>query len=319
MVTTTKQTNANNRLYTCLAGLRMCTPLIAISGIFGTDYADVSPDLPGLGAVVTKSVTQTARTGNTEPRVIELRAGLLNAIGLHNPGVHVFIEREIPKYRCLETPVIASVAGNTAGEYVECAALLSACDEVHGIELNVSCPNVEKGVQFGSDAGMLEGLVTQVRQVVHDKPLIVKLTPNVTDIAIPALAAINGGADAISLINTIHGMAIDIDRQQPKLGNIGGGLSGIGVHPVAVYMVHRCYTMCCRSHSIPIIGMGGVATAEDALELILAGATCVGIGTAMFRDPNVFAVVAKGMEQYLQCKDESSVSAIIGRAASDCI
>jgi len=307
--------HTENRLAANLAGIPLRTPLLAMSGIFGTDYAALLPGLPSFGAVITKSITLQPRPGNETPRLAELRTGLLNAIGLQNPGVEAFIARELPKYAVLEVPVIASVAGGCAEDYVACARLLAAQEAVCGIELNVSCPNVKKGVQFGSDAGMLEHLVAQVRPVVQGKPLIVKLTPNVADITAPARAAINGGADVISLINTIHGMAIDLERQKPILGNIAGGYSGPGVHPVAVYMVYRCYTECCRAHNIPILGMGGVSTPEDALELLLAGATCVGIGTALFRDPHVFEIVAKGIDEYLRCHCETSVHGLIGKAA----
>lgn len=302
-------------LETKVAGVRMRTPLMAMSGIFGTDYTELLRDMPGVGSIVTKSVTLNPRLGNREPRIIETRAGLLNAIGLHNPGIDGFLDHEIPKLRALEVPVVVSVAGSNVNEYVECCARVAPLDEVEAIELNVSCPNVEKGVQFGCDGGILEELVAKVRPVVDGKTLIVKLTPNVTDIAVPAQAAINGGADAISLINTLHGMAIDLETMKPSLGNEKGGLSGIGIHPVAVYMVHRCYSVCCKKNKIPIIGIGGVASWEEAVELMLAGAACVGIGTAMFRDPMIFEAVAKGIEDYLVKKGESSVSAIVGRAA----
>ncbi|MHB9024516.1 MAG: dihydroorotate dehydrogenase [Armatimonadota bacterium] len=302
-------------LETELAGIRLRTPLVPVSGIFGIDYAALLPGLPGVGAVVTKTITREPRQGNREPRVIEIRGGLLNAIGLHNPGVDAFIERELPKYRALDVPVIVSIAGKTDDDFVECATRLCGLDGVRGIEMNVSCPNVEKGVQFGSDGCMLESLVGNVRKVVSGIPLIVKLTPNVTDITVPAMAAINAGADALALINTLHGMAIDLNTQQPKLGNVAGGLSGGAVHPLAVYMIYKCYTACCRQHNIPIIGIGGVSTTEDALEMLLAGATCVGVGTAMFRDPRVCERIAAGIEDYLCCRNELSVASIIGKAA----
>ncbi len=308
-------TAADNILASQLAGIRLASPLVVASGIFGPDYAELVPGLPGVGAVITKTITREPRSGNKEPRVVETRAGILNAIGLQNPGVHTFIAREIPKYRRLDIPVIASIAGNTIEDYRTCATLLASLDEVRGIELNVSCPNVKNGVMFGSDACMLEELVGIVKGCMGGKPLIVKLTPNVTDIAVPARAAIDGGANAISLINTLHGMAIDVKTQRPILGNRVGGYSGIGVHPVAVYLVHRCYTAVCRERFIPILGLGGVATAEDALELLLAGATCVGVGTALFRTPNVCATIAAGIATYLRDRCEESVTAIIGKAA----
>lgn len=268
-----------------IGDLRMRTPLMAVSGIFGIDYHTLSPELPGVGAVVTKSVTVEPRTGNPVPKIVPTPGGLLNSIGLENPGIYRFISENIPKLRVLEVPIIASVAGRNIEEYVKCSSLLAPRIEIDAIELNVSCPNVDNGgLEFGCDPKSLYRLVVKVRQSIGSKTLIVKLTPNVTDIALPAKAAIDAGADAISLINTLRGMAIDLITWKPKLGNRVGGLSGEVIHPVATYMVYRCYTSCCRENNIPIIGMGGVSSGEAALELILAGATSVGIGTAMFRD-----------------------------------
>jgi dihydroorotate dehydrogenase (NAD+) catalytic subunit len=302
-------------LDTTLGSLRLETPLLSASGIYGLDYEQLGACRPYMGAAVTKSVTLHPRQGNPEPRIAETRAGMLNAIGLQNPGIAAFVAEEIPKLRALEVPVIASVAGEEIDEYVQCAEILSAREEIHAIELNVSCPNVEKGgIEFGCDESVLEDLVARVRKVVLGKTLIVKLTPNVTDIAAIARAAIRGGAGALCVINTLRGMAIDVEAQKPALGNRIGGLSGIGIHPVAVYAVYKCYTSCCRKNDIPIIGLGGVTNAGEALELILAGATCVGIGTAMFRKPNVFEDVAKGIQDYLQRKRETSISNLIGRA-----
>jgi dihydroorotate dehydrogenase (NAD+) catalytic subunit len=304
----------NSSLASDLAGLRLASPLVVVSGIYGPDYADLVPGLPGVGAVITKTITLEPRAGNPEPRVAETRAGIINAIGLMNPGVDGFLAREMPKYRDLGVPTIASIAGRTVEDYLACAELLAPVDTVRGIELNVSCPNVKNGVMFGSDACMLEELVGRVKAVMGGKPLIAKLTPNVTDIALTARAAVNGGADALSLINTVHGMRIDIARQTPVLGNRVGGYSGPGIHPIAVYMVHRAYTAVCREHGIPILGVGGVATAEDALELLLVGAACVGVGTAMFRDPNACDTIARGITAYLDARCESSVAALIGKA-----
>jgi len=279
------------------------------------DYEQLAASRPYMGAAVTKSVTLHPRQGNPEPRIVETRAGMINAIGLQNPGIAAFVTDELPKLRTLEVPVIASIAGEEIDEYVQCAEILAPRDEIHAIELNVSCPNVEKGgIEFGCDEAVLEDLVTRVRKVSLGKTLIVKLTPNVTDIAAIAGAAIRGGANALCVINTLRGMAIDIERQKPALANKIGGLSGIGIHPVAVYAVYKCYTSCCKKNDIPIIGLGGVTTAAEAIELILAGATCVGIGTAMFRTPNVFEDVAKGMQAYLKRKEIGSISEIIGKA-----
>ncbi len=298
-----------------LGGLRLGTPFVSASGIYGLDYEQLAGCVPYMSAAVTKTVTLHPRAGNPEPRIVETRAGMLNAIGLQNPGIAAFVAEEIPKLRALEVPVIASVAGSEIDEYVQCAQILNAREEIHAIELNVSCPNVERGgIEFGCDPSVLEDLVTRVKKVVPGKTLIVKLTPNVTDIAATAQAAINGGANALCVINTLRGMAIDVEQQRPALANRIGGLSGIGIHPVAVYAVYKCYTSCCRKNNIDIVGLGGVTNADEALELILAGATCVGIGTAMFRQPDVFADVAKGILAYMKRKDVKAVSELVGKA-----
>ena len=298
-----------------LGGLRLGTPLVSASGVYSLEYEQLAACAPYMSAAITKSVTLHPRAGNPEPRIAETRAGMLNAIGLQNPGIAAFVAEEIPKLRALEVPVIASVAGSEIDEYVQCAEILNAREEIHAIELNVSCPNVEKGgIEFGCDPSVLEELVGKVKKVVPGKTLIVKLTPNVTDIAAIAQAAVDGGANALCVINTLRGMAIDVEKQKPALANRVGGLSGIGIHPVAVYAVYKCYTSCCKKNNIGIIGLGGVTSAGEALELILAGATCVGIGTAMFREPNVFEDVAKGIQAYLKRKGEKSVSELIGKA-----
>lgn len=310
-------------LETKIGNLRMRTPLMALSGVFGIEYLTLLPGLKGIGAVVTKSVTLLPRTGNRLPRIIPTPAGLLNSIGLHNPGIEGFLSEAIPQLRVLEVPIIASVAGSNVDEYVECSRLLAPRDEIDAIELNVSCPNIERGgMEFGCDPLMLSRLVTKVRKAVENKTLIVKLTPNVTDIALPAQAAVDSGADAISLINTLRGMAIDINTWSPKLGNQVGGLSGQAIHPVAVYMVHRCYTSCCRNYHIPIIGIGGVSSGEEALELILAGATCVGVGTAMFRDQyeakeekkSIFQRIEEDLIEYMEERNEiKDISNLVGK------
>ncbi len=302
-------------LETRLGSLRLETPLLSASGVYGLDYEALAASRPWMGAAVLKSVSLHPRAGNPEPRIVETRAGMLNAIGIQNPGIAAFVAEEIPKLRKLEVPVIASVSGSEIDEYVQCAEILAPREEIHAIELNVSCPNLEKGgIEFGCDEAVLEDLVARVRKVVLGKTLIVKLTPNVTDIAAIAQAAIRGGAGALCVINTLRGMAIDVETQKPALGNRIGGLSGIGIHPVAVYAVYKCYTSCCKKNNIPIVGLGGVTNAEEALELILAGATCVGIGTAMFRQPNVFETTAKGMQQYLLKHGVKSIRELIGKA-----
>ncbi len=304
------------RLDTRIGNIRMETPLIAVSGVYGIDYEKLIESRPYVGAVVTKSVTLTPRIGNVEPRIVETRAGLLNAIGLQNGGIYDFLECEIPKLRLLEVPIIASVAGSNIDEYIRCSQLLAERDEIDAIELNVSCPNVEAGgIEFGCDVEILERLVTGVRNAVGGKTIITKLTPNVTDITAIAQAAINGGTDALSLINTLRGMTIDLNTQKPTLGNRIGGLSGIGIHPVAVYMVYQSYITCCRKANIPIIGIGGVSNYEEAVELILAGATCVGIGTALFRDETVFKDITEGVNNYMKERNVESVGSLIGKSS----
>jgi dihydroorotate dehydrogenase (NAD+) catalytic subunit len=305
-------------LEVALGSLRLETPLLSASGIYGLDYEQLASSRPWMGAAVLKSISLHSRPGNPEPRIVETRAGMLNAIGIQNPGLEVFLAEELPKLRSLEVPVIVSISGSEIDEYVQCAQVLQTREEIRALELNVSCPNLEKGgIEFGCDSAVLEELVARVRKVVPHKPLIVKLTPNVTDIADIARASIHGGADALCVINTLRGMAIDVERQKPALGNRIGGLSGIGIHPVAVYAVYKCYTACCRENNIPIIGLGGVTNADEALEFILAGATCVGIGTAMFRRPAIFETVAKGMLDYLTRKGEKSIRALVGRAVTE--
>jgi dihydroorotate dehydrogenase (NAD+) catalytic subunit len=302
-------------LETRLGSLRLETPLLSASGVYGLDYETVAASRRWMGAAVAKSVTLHPREGNPEPRIVETRAGMLNAIGLQNPGIAAFVAEEIPRLRTLEVPVIASIAGEEVDEYVQCAEILAPREEIHAIELNVSCPNVEKGgIEFGCDESVLEDLVARVHKVALGKTLIVKLTPNVTDIGAIAQAAVRGGAGALCVINTLRGMAIDVEAQKPSLANRIGGLSGIGIHPVAVYAVYKCYTSCCKKNDIPIIGLGGVTNAGEALELILAGATCVGIGTAMFRKPDVFETTAKGIQEYLKRKGVKSVRELIGKA-----
>jgi dihydroorotate dehydrogenase (NAD+) catalytic subunit len=306
------------RLSTSFCGIQLRTPLIAVSGVFGLHYADLIPhDMAGVGAVVLKTVTKQARQGNPLPRIAELGGdGMLNSIGLHNPGIEAFIAEHLPRYMKLPVPLIVSVGGDRIDEYVECAVRLSAVAGVAAIELNVSCPNVSHGgLAFGSDPSVLHQLVRDVRRGVGDGVcLIAKLTPNVTDITVPARAAVEAGASAISLINTLRGMAIDIHSRKPELGNKIGGVSGPMIKPVAVYMIWRCFQTL-GAAGIPIIGMGGVARFEDAVELMLAGASAVGIGTALFRDPEVFEKCAQGMSEYLERTGES-VTDIVGQAVS---
>lgn len=307
-----------------IAKIRMKTPLIAVSGVFGMEYYRVLPSIKGIGAIVTKSITLEPRLGNKEPRIIETKVGLLNSIGIQNDGLDHFIKEQVPILREIEVPKIVSIAGFSISEYVKCAERLENLDDIDGIELNVSCPNVDKGgIEFGCDSSMLSMLVEKVRKVVKYKTLIVKLTPNVSDITKPAIAAVKNGIDAISLINTLRGMSIDLNTHKPKLGNKFGGLSGDAIFPLAVYSVYRCYESIrkLREYSrnnimkeIPIIGMGGVSSGKDALELILAGASGIGIGTALFRNENIFKYINTYLKKHIKLKNKDNISNIVGDA-----
>lgn len=299
----------NIDITTIIAGLKFKNPVIAASGTFGfgREYSEYI-DLNSLGGISVKGLTLMPRQGNKPPRIAETPAGILNSVGLQNPGVHAFIKKEIPFLRKFNTAIIANIAGNTIEEYCEMAEILSDAD-IDAIELNVSCPNVKKGcVAFGNSASGISEITKRVKPFCR-KPLIVKLTPNVTDIKEIALAAEEAGADAVSLINTILGMAIDINKRKPILANNMGGLSGPAVKPVAVRMVYEVS----KTVKIPVIGMGGISTGEDAIEFILAGASAVMVGTAGFVNPDACIKVAEGIECYLRKYNYSSLNDIIGK------
>ena len=291
-----------------IAGLKLKNPVIAASGTFGfgREFGKYI-DLNRLGGVSVKGLTLELRKGNEPPRIAETPGGILNSVGLQNPGVHAFIRDEIPFLRKFDIAVIANVAGNTIKEYCEMAEILSEAD-IDAIELNVSCPNVKKGcLLFGSTAGGVSEVTKEVRK--HcGKPLIVKLSPNVSDITQIARAAEASGADSISLINTILGMAIDIDRRRPVLANVMGGLSGPAVKPVAVRMVYQVS----GAVKIPIIGMGGISNGNDAVEFMLAGASAVMIGTAGFVNPGVWVEAAEGIKAYMKDHNFSKVTDLTG-------
>jgi dihydroorotate dehydrogenase (NAD+) catalytic subunit len=258
-----------------------------------------------LGGISVKGLTLEPRKGNPPPRIAETPAGILNSVGLQNPGVHAFIEHEIPFIRKYDTAIIANVAANSVEEYCTMVEILSDAD-IDAIELNVSCPNVKQGcLLFGSTAQGILQVTSAVRKVCK-KPLIVKLTPNVTDITEMAKAAEDAGADCVSLINTLLGMAIDIDSKKPVLANITGGLSGPAVKPVAVRMVYQV----ANSVKIPVIGMGGICNADDAIEFLLAGAQAIMVGTAGFVNPNVWVEVKEGIELYMENHGFRSVQEI---------
>ena len=298
-----------------LGSVELATPIVTCSGTSGYDleYADVA-DLSAVGAFFTKSITLEPRRGNAPPRVVETRAGLMNAIGLANVGLEKFIEEKVPRLRELPCPVFVNVAGRTIEEYVEVARRLDEVEEIAGLEVNISCPNVkEGGISFGTDAGQVSQVVSAVRKVVERCVLVVKLSPNVTDILAPARAAVEAGAQCLSLVNTFTSLAIDIESQKPVLANVTGGLSGPAIKPIALYMVHRVYSQLCREAGIPIIGMGGVQYGSDAIEFMLAGATAVGVGTALFVEPNTPAILVDEIKGYLATRDMTAPVAITGK------
>lgn len=286
-----------------LAGVKLKNPVIAASGTFGfgREYAQLMP-LSDFGGVCTKGTTLKPRAGNPPPRVTETPCGMLNSVGLENPGVDVFIERELPWLLKQGTRIIANIAGSTVDDYCEAVQRLNHT-AVDMIELNISCPNVkEGGVQFGVDPKSVHSITSAVRKVC-EKPLMVKLSPNVTDISETALAAEYGGADAVSLINTITGMRVDIRTRRPILHNNTGGLSGAAVLPVALRMVWQVY----QKVKIPIVGLGGISTWQDAVEMILCGASAVQIGTVLFIDPYAPRKITEGLEKFM---DESGIKSV---------
>ena len=278
------------------------------SGTFGSgmEYCEFV-DLGRLGAVTTKGVANVPWTGNPTPRVAEVSSGMLNAIGLQNPGIETFVGRDIPFLRQYDTKIIVNVCGHAPEEYVAVAERL-ADEDVDMLEINVSCPNVKAGgITLGTEPKNVESITKEIKSKAK-QPVIIKLSPNVTDITEIAKAAEAGGADGVSLINTITGMKIDINRRQFVLANKTGGMSGPAVHPVAVRMVYQV----ANAVNVPIIGMGGVSTYEDALELIMAGATMVAVGTANFVNPNVTIEVIDGIEKYMRDNDIDDINELIG-------
>ncbi len=297
-----------------IAGVPLANPLMTASGTCGyaQEYADFV-DLKQLGAFVTKSITLRPRRGNDYPRVVETRAGMLNAIGLANVGLDIFLEEKIPQLRSLALPVFVNIAGTTIADYVAVAEALDEVDVVRGVELNISCPNVkEGGIQFGVDPRQIENITSAVRKACRNNKLIVKLSPNVSDIAVSARAAVEWGAEALSLINTFTAMAIDPETRRAVLSNGTGGLSGPAIRPIAVYMVRRVYTEVARDADVPIIAMGGIQFARDALEFLLAGATGLAVGTSLFVDPACLVKIRDGIGEYLARHGLSRVQDIIG-------
>ncbi len=292
-----------------IAGLKMKNPVMTASGTFGygVEFADLM-DLSDIGGIIVKGTTLMPREGNDYPRMAETAQGMLNCVGLQNKGVDYFCKNIYPAIKDIQTNVIVNVSGSSIEDYVACAAAVDALDNIPAIELNISCPNVKQGgMAFGVTTEGAASVVKAVRDVYH-KTLIVKLSPNVTSIADIARAVEDSGADAVSLINTVMGMAIDIVRRRPKLSIATGGLSGPAIKPVAV----RCVWQVAHAVNIPIIGLGGIMNTEDAIEFFMAGASAIEIGTANFIDPAISAKIAKGINQWLDAHGYKSLSEIIG-------
>jgi dihydroorotate dehydrogenase (NAD+) catalytic subunit len=298
------------KLGVTIAGIAMKNPVMTASGTFGygTEFTRFF-DLNALGAIIVKTVTMHSRQGNPAPRIVETPGGMLNSIGLQNVGIDAFLRHKLPFFRSLTTPLLVNIAGKSVEEFATLAKRLTDVEGVAGIELNISCPNVAGGLDFGTDPTLTYEVVRAVRQATS-LPVIPKLSPNVTDITVIARAAADAGADALSLINTIVGMAIDVRTRRPKLPGATGGLSGPAIHPIAVRMVWEV----ARAVKLPLIGIGGIMTGDDAIEFFLAGASAVQVGTASFLDPLASMKVLAGVEAYLTCHGFDSITPLIGAA-----
>ncbi|WP_272479973.1 dihydroorotate dehydrogenase [Aquibacillus koreensis] len=297
-------------LTTTLPGLSLKNPIMPASGCFGfgKEYSDVF-DLNQLGAIIIKAATKEGRYGNSTPRVAETSAGMLNAIGLQNPGVENIIDNELPFLAKYDVPIIANVAGSSVEEYVEVTKAFTRTTAIQAIELNISCPNVkEGGIQFGTDPGLAAEVTSQVKEASH-VPVYVKLSPNVSNIGVMAKAVESAGADGLSMINTLTGMQINLSSRKPLLANKTGGLSGPAIKPVAIRMIYEVK----QQVSIPIIGMGGVMTAEDVLEFLLAGASAIAVGTANFHNPLVCPEIIEALPSVLKQYGFDSVEDAIGK------
>src|SRR6266446_6854793 len=292
-----------------IGSLALKNPIIAASGCFGygVEYADVV-DLESLGGIAVKGLFLAEREGHPAPRIVETPAGMLNAIGLQGIGVRRFIHEKLPELRARKAIVIVNICGTTLDEYVELARILSDAEGVAALELNISCPNIkEGGITFGCSLTGTFNVVSAVRRVTR-LPVIPKLTPNVTDVASFARAAEQAGADAVSLVNTFLAMAIDVETRRPKLSNVVGGLSGPAIRPIAVRMVYECR----QTVKIPILGIGGIVDARDALEFMIAGATAVQVGTANFVDPLIWGKILDGMRGYMERHQIAKIADIVG-------
>lgn len=296
------------------AGIRLANPVFTASGTCG--YADELADLMdvnALGGFITKSITVKPRKGNPAPRIVETDSGMLNAIGLANIGLDKFIDEKMPVLEQLSPAVFVNVAGETIDDYVSVVQRLSSEKAIAGFELNISCPNVAKGgISFGTDPAQVAEITSIAKQAAGEKVLMVKLSPAVTNISAIAQAAVEAGADALSLINTFTAMVIDVETRKPVLANRTGGLSGPAIKPIAVHLVSKVYNEVAKSRGIPILGMGGIMTASDAIEFIIAGASAVGIGTANFVEPGCATKIIEGIEGYCVRNNITSVKELTG-------
>ncbi len=317
---------AMKSLHVEISSLQLKSPLMTASGTSGhgngTEVLRKGPRIiSSLGAFVTKGVTLEPREGNPELRIVETRSGIINSIGLQNSGVEIFVKEELPDFLNVDLPIVVNIAANTVEEFGKLASYLNDNDLgqiIKGIEINVSCPNIKKGgMSFGVDPRQVERIVKTVKKRIDSRIVVItKLTPNVTDITLPARAAIEGGSDALSMINTLRAMAIDISTGRPSLlDNKTGGLSGPAIKPVGVFMVYECFDKIpeCNSRKVPIIGIGGITTWRDVLEYIMAGATAVGIGTAWFVNQDIFNGIYDGIKRYVD-KNKKDLSDLIGKA-----
>jgi dihydroorotate dehydrogenase (NAD+) catalytic subunit len=296
------------------AGLRLANPVFTASGTcgYGDELADFM-DVNALGGFITKSITLKPRKGNRTPRIVETDAGMLNAIGLANVGLDRFLAEKLPIIAEMTTPVFVNVAGEMIEEYVAVVERLAEEKAIAGFELNISCPNVAKGgISFGRDPVQVAEITAAVRKAAGKKTLIVKLSPTVTDITSTACAAVEAGADALSLINTFTAMVIDIETRKPILANRTGGLSGPAIKPIAVYLVSKVYSEVTRGEGVPILGLGGIRTASDAIEFLIAGASAVAIGTASFIQPNTAVQVIDGIRDYCARHNIAQLTDLVG-------
>ena len=300
-----------------IAGVKFRNPVIAASGTFGygSEYSDLF-DVSLLGGICTKALTMIPRTGNAGVRIWETPSGLLNSIGLENPGIHSFLEKELPRLRQAGPAIIANLSGAASDEYINGASLLNQSD-IDMIELNISCPNVKAGgMTFGLDPGTAAALTAAVRRVCSSKPLMVKLSPNAPSLPAVALACVKAGADALSLVNTFKAMAIDTENRRPVFDSITAGLSGPAIRPIAIRMVWELFdTLKDARAQVPIVGIGGIACANDAIEFLMAGAAAIQVGSATFVNPHTMTDIIDGIQHYMQSKDFSRVDEISLREA----